>query len=78
MTRLLDQAIAEVQKLPDESQDAIAALILQQIADDHAWDEAFAGSQDQLGRLAAKVREDIAAGRIRGLRGRSRELPAHR
>ena len=57
-------APAEAEKLPDPEQDAIAALILEQIADDHAWDEAFARSQDQLARLAAKVREDIAAGRV--------------
>jgi hypothetical protein len=64
MTQLLEHAIAEVQKLPGPAQDSIAALILEQIADDHAWDDAFARSQDQLARLAAKVREDIAAGRL--------------
>ncbi len=67
MTQLLEHAIAEVKKLPDPAQDSIAALILEQIADDHAWDEAFARSQDQLARLAAKAREDIAAGRVRRL-----------
>lgn len=63
MTQLLEQAIAEARKLPEPAQDAIAALILEQIADDRAWDEAFAGSQGQLAKLAAKVREDIAEGR---------------
>ncbi len=67
MTQRLEQAIAEAQKLPGPAQDAIAALILEQIADDHAWDEAFARSQDQLAQLAAKAREDIAAGRVRNL-----------
>ena len=70
MTQLLERAIAEVGKLPDPEQDAIAALILEQIADDRAWDEAFDRSQDQLAQLADKVREDIAAGRVRRL-GRS-------
>ncbi len=65
MTQLLEHAIAEVQKLPGPAQDSIAALILEQIADDRAWDESFARSQDQLARLAAKAREDIAAGRVR-------------
>ena len=64
MTQLLERAIAEVGKLPDPEHDAIAALILEQIADDRAWDEAFAGSQDQLARLADKAREDIASGRV--------------
>jgi len=41
MTRFLERALAEAEKLPDLEQDAIAALILEQIAADHAWDEAF-------------------------------------
>jgi hypothetical protein len=71
MTQLLQRAIEEAQKLPDSSQDAIAALILEQIADDRAWDESFARSQDQLAQLAQKVREDAAAGRVRPLAPRT-------
>jgi hypothetical protein len=70
MTQLLERAIEEARKLPSPAQDAIAALILEQIADDHAWDESFARSQDQLARLAAKAREDVTAGRARELRSR--------
>ena len=70
MTQLLERAIAEAQKLPGPAQDAIAVLILEQIADDHAWDEAFARSQDQLAHLAGKAREDVAVGRARALRPR--------
>ncbi len=65
MTQLLEQALAEVRKLPQPGQDAIATLILDELADEQRWDEAFARSQDQLARLAAKVREDIRAGRVR-------------
>jgi hypothetical protein len=68
MTQLLEQAIAEAEKLPGPAQDAIAALILEHIADDRAWDEAFARSEDHLARLAAMAREYAAAGRIRDLR----------
>lgn len=68
MTQLLEHAIDEARKLPAPAQDAIAALILEQIADDRAWDKAFAGSQDELARLAAEARDDIAAGRVRSLR----------
>ncbi len=67
MTQRLEQVIAEAQKLPGPAQDAIAALVLEQVADDHAWDEAFARSQGQLAKLAAKAREDMAAGRVRDL-----------
>ncbi|HEX6904036.1 MAG TPA: hypothetical protein VF789_30275 [Thermoanaerobaculia bacterium] len=65
MTPNLEQAIQEVQKLPAAEQDAIASIILDELADEKRWDESFARSQDQLGRLAAKVRADIRAGRIR-------------
>ena len=64
MTQLLEQALAEVRKLPEQDQDAIAALILEEIADERRWDDAFARSQDVLAKLAAKAREDIEAGRV--------------
>ena len=67
MTELLQQALAKVQKLPDAEQDAIAAIILEEIADERRWDEAFARSQEQLARLADRVREDIRAGRVRDI-----------
>jgi hypothetical protein len=63
MTQLLEQALGEVQKLPDAGQDAIAAIILEEIADERRWDEVFARSQEQLGRLANRVREDIHTGK---------------
>lgn len=65
MTQLLQQAIAELQKLPAPDQDAIATMILAEITDEKNWDEAFANSQDQLSAMADKVREDIRAGRVR-------------
>ena len=64
MTQLLEQALTEVKKLPEPEQDAIAALILDELADERRWQGSFARSQDQLARLAAKVREDFLAGRV--------------
>ena len=72
MTRLLESAIEEARKLPEPDQDAIASLIFEQIADDRAWDEKFARSQNLLTRLAAKAQEDVEAGRARPLRDRDR------
>jgi hypothetical protein len=66
MTQLLNDALAEVQKLSASDQDAIAAIILDELADERRWDAAFAASQDQLGDLAERARQDIAAGRVRG------------
>ena len=65
MTQLLDQALSEVKKLPEPEQDAIAALILDELADERRWQESFARSQEQLAHMAAKVREDIRAGRVK-------------
>ena len=64
MTQLLEQALAEVRKLPEPEQDAIATIILDELADEARWDNAFARSQAPLTRLAAKAREDIRAGRV--------------
>jgi hypothetical protein len=65
MTQLLEKVLTEVQKLPPEKQDAIAAVILEELEDAQLWDKAFSESQDKLAQLAQKVRTDIKAGRIR-------------
>lgn len=63
MTVLLDKAIAAVQQLSPEQQDAIATLILEELADEQQWDTAFAQSHDVLARLAARARADVRAGK---------------
>jgi hypothetical protein len=65
MSSMLDQAITEVRKLPAEDQDAIAALILQEIEDDRRWDEAFARSPGKLAALAARAEQQVRDGRCR-------------
>ena len=67
MTQLLEKALDEIRELPEPEQDAIAKLILEELEDETTWNAAFAQSQDQLSRLAAKVREDISAGRIKSV-----------
>ena len=65
MTHLLEKVLTEVYKLPPEKQDAIAAIILEELEDERQWDKAFGESQDKLAQLARKVRADIKAGRIK-------------
>ena len=65
MTQLLEKVLTEVHKLPPEKQDAIAAVILEELEDAQLWDKAFSESQDKLAELAQKVRTDIKAGRIK-------------
>jgi len=65
MTQLLEQALTQVKKLPESEQDAIAALILEELADEQHWQESFARSQEKLAHLASKVREDIRTGKVK-------------
>ncbi len=64
MTQLLEQALTAIRNLPEVEQDAIVALILDELADEQRWDAAFSGSQDKLARMAAKARGDVQAGRV--------------
>lgn len=67
MTELLEQAIAEIKKRSADEQDAIAALILEEIEEEARWDEAFKKSQDALARLAADALAEDQAGKTREL-----------
>jgi hypothetical protein len=63
MTELLQRAIAEIQKLPADTQDAIAARILADLEDEQAWAAQFAATtDDQWDRLAEQVRRDFRTG----------------
>lgn len=68
MTSLLEKALDQLRRCSAEEQDAIAALILEELADDRRWDEAFASSLPTLEKMAEKVRADIQAGRSHELR----------
>ncbi len=63
MTQLLERAVAELAKLPDDEQDAMAALLLEEIAAEKQWAESFSKSQDTLAQLAEEARQDLHAGR---------------
>ena len=63
MTELLRHAIAEIQKLPADAQDAIAARILADLDDERAWAGQFAATtDDQWDLLAEAARRDIKTG----------------
>ncbi len=62
MSQLLDQAVAEARKLSDLEQDAIAALILEEIEDDRRWERSLARSPDKLTDLAARAEEQVREG----------------
>lgn len=65
MTKLLRQAIEEIEKLPSDEQDALAARILIDLKDEQAWTERFEATTDsQWELLAQSVRREIAGGDI--------------
>ena len=68
MTTLLERALDELRKCTAHEQDTIAAMILEEIADDRRWDEAFAASEPALEKIAARVRGNIRAGLTRDMR----------
>ena len=67
MTKLLEKAFEVATKLPAEQQDAVAALVLDEIALEERWDEAFSKSQDVLAALAKQALEAYAAGKSTSL-----------
>lgn len=63
MTELLRRAIAEIEKLPDEQQNAIATRLLTELQDEQAWKTRFEATTDQQwDQLAAKIQQEIANG----------------
>ena len=63
MTSLPQQAIAEIEKLPAEVQDAIATRIMAELTDERAWTGRFdATSDEKWERLTQAARREIAAG----------------
>jgi hypothetical protein len=62
MTQLLERAFAEAAKLSAKEQDAVAALLLEELASEKRWDEAFAASQRQLSENARSALRELEAG----------------
>ncbi len=67
MTELLQKAFDEAAKLPCEEQDALASLVLDELASEARWTDAFARSQDKLSRLAEEARAEYRQGMTKPL-----------
>lgn len=67
MTQLLEKALNEVAKLPPSEQDALAAILLEELASEKKWSELFAQSQDVLGKLAVEALAEHRAGKSKPL-----------
>jgi hypothetical protein len=63
MTHLVEKALSEMAKLPETEQNALAAILLREIASEQKWSESFAKSQDILAKLAEEAAAEHDAGR---------------
>jgi hypothetical protein len=67
MTELLEKAFAEASKLPQEAQDMLARMLLDDLVAEEAWDDAFAQSQDKLARLGDEALAEYREGKTKPL-----------
>lgn len=67
MTSLLKQAFDKASQLPSDAQDEVAAMILEELADEERWAKSFAASQDQLAKLAKEARAEYKTGKTKPL-----------
>jgi hypothetical protein len=67
MTELLERAITRLKSLPSEEQNAIAAMILEELEEEQRWDDSFARSPDLLAKLAAEAMDEYHAGKTQAL-----------
>jgi hypothetical protein len=67
MTKALQDAFAEAEKLPEPLQDQLAAAIRAEIDAELAWDARLSGSADRLAALADEALEEHRSGRTRSI-----------
>ncbi|MGA2220848.1 MAG: hypothetical protein ABSH21_03550 [Verrucomicrobiia bacterium] len=67
MTKLMEKAMAEASKLPEKEQDALAALLLDELSSEKKWGKQFASSQDELAKLAREAIGEFKAGGTKSL-----------
>ena len=70
MTQTLTDAVARVSKLPTAEQQALAQLLLDEIASEARWTESFARSQGLLATLANEALAELRAGETEPLQMR--------
>jgi hypothetical protein len=63
MTALLEKAFSKIKALPPEEQNALAALIFEEMESEKKWDKLFTSSQDQLAKLAKQAVADYQTGK---------------
>ncbi|CAK0750884.1 conserved hypothetical protein [uncultured Gammaproteobacteria bacterium] len=57
MNRMLKRAIAEVVRRPEDEQETVAALILDELNDEQAWQTKFNRDSNRIAAMARRARE---------------------
>jgi hypothetical protein len=63
MSKLLERAIEEAQKLPESDQEAIGALLLAEIESERKWDDLFSRPSAAIEEMAREALEDHRSGK---------------
>jgi hypothetical protein len=63
MTELLKKAFDEASKLPQDQQDALASLLLEELESERSWGQTFDRSQSALERLAEDALREHESGK---------------
>lgn len=67
MTQLMEKALSEIRKLPEEEQDALAAWILEELEAERKWNASLSQSEDLLVQLADEALKEHRAGKTKAL-----------
>lgn len=62
MSDLVTRALAEFSRLPPDQQEAMAAILLDELADEQAWQAKFRRDAGKLARLAEEAWAEDAVG----------------
>jgi hypothetical protein len=67
MTQLVEKAFAAIARLPEAEQDAIAVIILEELASEERWQAALGASTDALAKLADEALAEYQVGKTQPL-----------
>jgi len=65
MTKLLSDAFEKASELPEDLQDELARMLLDELAWEARWDQTLADSSAKLDELADEALKDYRAGRTK-------------
>ncbi len=66
-SKLLERAFAQATKLPEQEQDVLGSMILEELASEKRWELAFASSENVVAELADEALAEHRGGRTRRL-----------